>query len=50
MSECKRCIHEKVCGVKKVMEETNKQIVEQKLSVKHPYIEVEVKCTKWEGR
>lgn len=46
-TECNNCIHDDVCALKSIVNETDKQLNESKIGCKHPDIEVVIKCRKF---
>ncbi len=46
-TSCDTCLHSEVCGAKNCMEEVAEKIDESGAFGVHPYINIEVTCTKW---
>lgn len=46
-TECNKCIHDEVCGLKTIVKETEHQANEDGLGCKHPDIELKIVCRKF---
>lgn len=46
-TECAKCIHDEVCGLKTCVKETETKINESGIGCIHPNIEVAIKCRKY---
>lgn len=46
-TECNNCIHDDVCALKRIVNETETQLNGSGIRCKHPDIEVVVKCGKF---
>lgn len=46
-TECNKCIHNEVCSLKRIIEETEHQVNEDGLGCKHPDIELKIVCRKF---
>lgn len=46
-TECEKCIHDEVCGLKTCVKEAETKANENKIGCIHPDVEVAIKCRKY---
>lgn len=49
-TECAKCIHDEVCGLKECVKEAEEKANESKVGLIHPDIEIMIKCRKYKEK